>query len=311
MSILVTGGAGFVGSHLVDSLVKQGEDVILIDNLHTGRKVNVNDRALFYHMDLKDLDGLAKIFANNEIHAVFHLAARANVRESMQEPVGYAQVNVVSTLALMELARVAKVDRFVFTSTGGAIYGEAQRPDGSVHSFSEEDLPLPLDNYAVNKLAIENHLHVYHQAFGFPYVVLRLANVYGPRQNPAGEAGVISIFAEAMLQRQEVQVTGDGKQTRDYCYISDIVDACLSALKYGSTGVYNIGTGKATSVSKIFERLASLTNYHRAPVHVERPSGEVEASRLDSSKVLQDWGWSARMELEQGLTHVVQSLQDR
>lgn len=310
MSILVTGGAGFVGSHLVDSLVKQGEDVILIDNLHTGRKINVNERALFYHMDLKDLDGLAKIFANNEIQAVFHLAALANVRESMKEPVDYAQVNVVSTLALMELARVAKVERFVFTSTGGAIYGEAQRPDGSVHSFSEEDAPRPLDNYAVNKLAIENHLHVYQQAFEFPCVVLRLANVYGPRQNPAGEAGVISIFAEAMLQRKEVQVTGDGNQTRDYCYISDIVDACLSALKYGSSGVYNIGTGKATSVSKIFERLASLTNYHRAPVLVEKPLGEVEASRLDSSKVLQEWGWSARMDLEQGLAHVVQSMRD-
>ncbi len=310
MSILVTGGAGFVGSHLVDALIKQGEDVILIDNLHTGRKVNVNDRALFYHMDLNDLGDLSKIFTNNEIRAVFHLGGRVNVRESMREPVDYARVNVVSSLALMELARVSKVERFVFTSTGGAIYGEGQQTDGSVHVFSENDSPRPLDNYAVNKLAIENHLHVYQQAFDFPSVVLRLANVYGPRQNPAGEAGVISIFTDAMLHRQEVHINGDGKQARDFCYISDVVEACLSALKYGSSGVYNIGTGKATTVSHIFERLAALTNYHRAPVHVERPPGEVNMFNLDSSKALQDWGWSARMELEQGLTQVVQSAKE-
>ena len=309
MSILVTGGAGFVGSHLVDALVKQGEDVILIDNLHTGRQVNVNDKALFYHMDLKDLNGLAKIFANNEIRAVFHLAGRVNVRESLREPVDYAQVNVVSSLALMELARVSKVECFAFASTGGAIYGEGQQADGSVHAFCEKDQPRPLDNYAVNKLAIENHLHVYRQAFGFPCVVLRLANVYGPRQNPAGEAGVISIFVDAMLRRQEVHINGHGRQARDFCYISDVVEACLSAFKYGSSGVYNIGTGQATSVSQIFERLAVLTNYHRAPVYVDRPPGEVEVSSLDSSKALQDWGWSARMELEQGLMQVVQSVQ--
>ena len=310
MSILVTGGAGFVGSHLVDALIKQGEDVILIDNLHTGRKANVNNRALFYHMDLKDLDGLAKIFANNEIHAVFHLAGRVNVRESLREPVDYAQVNVVSSLALMELARVSKVERFVFTSTGGAIYGEGQQADGSVHSFCEKDQPRPLDNYAVNKLAIENHLHVYQQAFDFPCVILRLANVYGPRQSPAGEAGVISIFTDAMLRRQEIHINGDGMQARDFCYISDVVEACLAALQYGSSGVYNIGTGQAVSVSQIFERLAALTNYHRAPVHMDRPLGEVEVSSLDSSKALQDWGWSARMELEQGLMRVVQSVRD-
>ncbi len=309
MSVLVTGGAGFVGSHLVDALVKQGEDVVLIDNLSTGQKAHVNGKALFYHMDLKDLDGLAKIFANNQIQAVFHLAARANVRESLREPVDYAQVNVVSSLALMELARVSKVEQFVFASTGGAIYGEGQRADGSVHSFCEGDLPQPLDHYAVNKLAIEHHLHVSGQAFDFPYVVLRLANVYGPRQNPTGDAGVISVFADAMLQRREVHINGDGRQARDFCYISDIVEACLSALKYGNSGVYNIGTGQATSVSQIFERLAALTNYPRAPIHVDRPPGEVEVSSLDSSKALQDWGWSARMELEQGLMQVVQSVQ--
>ncbi len=310
VSILVTGGAGFIGSHLVDALIKQGEDVILIDNLHTGQKANVNDRALFYHMDLKDLDGLAKIFTHNEIHAVFHLAGRVNVRESLREPVDYAQVNVVSSLALMELARVSKVKRFVFTSTGGAIYGEGQQADGSIHSFCEQDQPQPLDHYAVNKLAIEHHLHVYRQAFNFPGVVLRLANVYGPRQNPAGEAGVVSIFTDAMLRRQEVHISGDGRQVRDFCYISDVVEACLSALKYGHSGVYNIGTGQATSVGHIFERLAALTNYHRAPVHVDRPPGEVEMSSLDSSKALQDWGWSARMDLEQGLMQVVQFMQD-
>lgn len=309
MSILVTGGAGFVGSHLVDALVRHGEDVILIDNLHTGRKDNVNDRALFYHMDLKDLEGLAKIFSKNEIRAVFHFGGRVNVRESLRESVDYARVNVVASLALIELSRLAQVDKFVFASTGGAIYGEGQRDDGSVHAFTEQDPAHPVDHYAVNKLAIEHHLHVCQQAFDFPSVALRLSNVYGPRQNPAGEAGVISIFADAMLRRQEVRIHGDGSQARDFCYVSDVVDACLTALNSECTGVYNIGTGKATSVNRIFERLAVLTSYHRAPVHSDRPPGEVEGSSLNSGKALRDWGWSARMELEQGLSQVVKSSQ--
>ena len=307
MQVLVTGGAGFIGSHLADGLIKQGHDVILIDNLQTGSKANVNPRALFYRMDITDRAGLTQVFARNEIQAVFHLASRISVRESMVEPVDYADVNVTASLALIELAKAAQVESFVFTSTGGAIYGEGQQADNSARAFTEEDPARPRSHYAVNKLAVENHLQIYAETYGFPSLALRFANVYGPRQNPQGYAGVISIFAQAMTRGEEVEIYGDGSQARDFCYVSDIVEACLTALKLRSTGVYNIGSGQPTSITQIFRTMAALAKYHRSPKHVERPQGEVNMSCLNSAKAQRDWGWTLRVDLEQGLTNVLQS----
>ena len=249
MQVLVTGGAGFIGSHLVDSLVDAGHDVLLIDNLHTGRQANVNTKAMFYRMDLTDHAALGQVFTRNEIQAVFHLGARVNVRESMQDPVGYAAVNVSGSLALMELSRAAGVEQFVFISSGGAVYGEGKQADGSHKAFSETDPINPKDNYAANKLAIEQHLALYREAYDFPSAVLRFANIYGPRQNPEAEAGVVAIFIEAMLKNREVRIHGDGTQARDFLYVSDAVDSCLSALKHRARGVFNVGSGQPTTVN--------------------------------------------------------------
>lgn len=308
MNILVTGGAGFIGSHLVDALIRQDHDVILVDNLHTGRQANVNDRALFYHMDLTDHEGLAQIFERNQIEVVFHLAALCNVRESMMHPAAYADVNVTATLALMELARLGDVEQFVFASSGGAVYGEGLRQDGSHEPFREQDAVCPLDNYAANKLAIEYHLQLYRAAYDFPCVTLRLANVYGPRQHPLGDAGVAALFSHAMLHNREVRIHGEGTQARDFCYVSDVVDAFLAALKYRSLGVYNVGSGQPTTVLQIFRQLAAIIGYPLAPVHTERPVGEVTMNYLDTAKALKDWGWSARVELGQGLVQTVTAM---
>ena len=309
MQVLVTGGAGFIGSHLVDALVDLGHDVLLVDNLHTGLQANVNPKAMFYRMDLEDHEGLGQVFTRNEIEAVFHLGARVNVRESMQDPVGYAAVNVSASLALMELARAASVDQFVFVSSGGAVYGEGQQADGSHRAFTESDPIKPKDNYAANKLAIEYHLALYQEAYDFPSAILRFANVYGPRQNPKGEAGVVAIFTEAMLKNQEVHIHGDGTQARDFFYVSDAVDSCLSALKHGARGVFNVGSGQPTTVNDIFQKLASLTHYHRAPIHIDRPVGEVDLAYLNTSLARSSWGWSSRVDLQQGLTNVVKHVQ--
>ena len=309
MQVLVTGGAGFIGSHLVDSLVDAGHDVLLIDNLHTGRQANVNTKAMFYRMDLTDHAALGQVFTRNEIQAVFHLGARVNVRESMQDPVGYAAVNVSASLALMELSRAAGVEQFVFISSGGAVYGEGKQADGSHKAFSETDPINPKDNYAANKLAIEQHLALYREAYDFPSAVLRFANIYGPRQNPEAEAGVVAIFIEAMLKNREVRIHGDGTQARDFLYVSDAVDSCLSALKHRARGVFNVGSGQPTTVNEIFQKLASLTHYHRAPVNVERPVGEVDLAYLNTSLARSSWGWSNRVDLQQGLTNVVKHVQ--
>ncbi len=311
MKILVTGGAGFIGSHLVDALVKSDHDVILLDNLHTGVQAHVNQKAMFYRVDMTDHTGLAQIFERNEIQAVCHLAARANVRESMQDPLGYAEVNVTATLNLMELARQTGVEQFIFASTGGAVYGEGLRTDGVHRAFVENDTVKPLDNYAVNKLAIEYHLHAYAQAYQLRCVSLRLANAYGPRQNPRGEAGVVAIFAGAMLQNQEIRITGDGEQARDFCYVSDMVEAFLSALRHKAAGVYNIGSGQPVTINQIFSKLASLTHYNRKPVYVQKPVGEVDMTYLDATRARTHWGWSDRVDLQQGLLNVVKSLREK
>lgn len=309
MQILVTGGAGFIGSHLVDALVDTGHDVLLIDNLHTGSQANVNTKAMFYRMDLTDHAAMGQVFTRNEIQAVFHLGARVNVRESMQDPVGYAAVNVSASLALMELSRAAGVEQFVFISSGGAVYGEGLQADGSHKAFTEEDPINPKDNYAANKLAIEQHLTLYREAYDFPSAILRFANIYGPRQNPKGEAGVVAIFTEDMLKNQEIRIHGDGTQARDFLYVSDAVDSCLSALKHRARGVFNVGSGQPTTINEIFQKLASLTHYHRAPVNIERPVGEVDLAYLNTSLARSSWGWSNRVDLQQGLTNVVKHVQ--
>lgn len=306
MNVLVTGGAGFIGSHVADALLAAGHRVIIVDNLHTGDRANVPPQATFYVADITDAAVMATLFADERIEAVSHQAALANVRESMTDPIHYAQVNVIGSLILLELARQHNCRKFVFASTGGAVYGEGYSPDGSRLPFTERSWPQPRDNYGANKLSFEYHLDLYHAAYGLPYVALRYPNVYGPRQNSKGEAGVIAIFTAAMLAGAPTRITGDGKQTRDFTYVTDIARANVLALTSDHTGTYNVGTGVPADINQVHRLLAQATGYTQAPSYSPRPVGEVYATYLDSSKARADLGWEAQVDLAEGLRRTVE-----
>ncbi len=305
MKVLVTGAAGFIGSHVADGLLAAGHEVVILDNLHTGKKANLPAGATFHQADLRDQSRLAEIFAAERPDAISHQAALANVRDSMSDPATYAQVNVVGTLHLLELARTHGVKKIVFASTGGATYGEGYSEDGSKLPFTEESKTQPKDNYGANKLSCEYHLDLYRQNYGLAYVALRYPNVYGPRQDSKGEAGVIAIFAGAMLRNLPTKITGDGKQIRDFCYVGDIARANRLALESDASGIFNVGTGVPTDINRVHAVLSVATGYTQAPVYTPRPAGEVLATYLDSTKARNVLGWQAEVTLEEGMAHTV------
>ncbi len=309
MKILVTGGAGFIGSHVAEGLLAAGHQVVIVDNLHTGHKENVPEGATFYEVDICDRNALAQVFEKEQIEAISHQAARANVRESMSDPVAYATVNILGTLNLLELARQHNCHKIVFASTGGAVYGEGYSEDApGGHPklpFTEKSWPQPKDNYGANKLSMEYHLDLYNANYGLKYVALRYPNVYGPRQDSKGEAGVVAIFAGAMLENKPTKISGDGKQTRDFCFVKDIARANRLALESDAVGIFNVGTGVPTDINTVHEILTEVTGYQQKPEHVARPLGEVLATYLDSSKAKVGLGWEAEVDLYEGLRQVV------
>lgn len=306
MNILVTGGAGFIGSHVAETLINAGHHVVIVDNLHTGNRANVPEGATFYEADIQDLASLDTIFATEKIEAISHQAALANVRESMTDPFEYARVNLIGSLVLLELARKYKCRKIVFASTGGAVYGEGASPDDSLLPFTEASKAQPKDNYGTNKLSVEYHLDLYHQNYELPYVALRYPNVYGPRQNSKGEAGVIAIFTDAMLANQPTRITGDGEQIRDFAYVGDIARANLLALTTDVLGIFNVGTGVPSTINMVHDYLTEITHYDQKATYSPRPVGEVLATYLDSSKAKQDLGWEAEVSLEEGLRRTVE-----
>ncbi len=305
MNVLLTGGAGFIGSHVGDELSAASHRVIVVDNLHAGHRVNVTSETRFYETDITDREAMAEIFRQEQIEAVCHLAALANVRESMTEPYEYTRVNVIGSLILLELARQHQCQKFVFASTGGAVYGEGQSADGSKLPFNEKSWPQPKDNYGANKLSVEYHLDLYYQNYGLNYVALRFPNVYGPRQDSKGEAGVVAILTGAMLAGEPTRITGDGKQQRDFTYVGDIARANRLALEGDATGIFNVGTGVPTDIKTIHYLLTEFTGYKLQPDYVPRPLGEVMATYLDSSKAAKQLGWTPQTSLEDGLRKTV------
>jgi UDP-glucose 4-epimerase len=306
MNVLVTGGAGFIGSHVAETLLKAGHRVVIVDNLHTGSRANIPAGAIFYEADIVDQARLDAIFANERIEAISHQAALANVRESMTDPLEYARVNLLGSLTLLELARKYQCRKIVFASTGGAVYGEGSSPDNSLLPFTEESKAQPKDNYGTNKLSVEYHLDLYHQNYQLPYVALRYPNVYGPRQNSKGEAGVIAIFTDAMLAGEPTRITGDGGQIRDFTYVEDIARANLLALASDKVGIYNVGTGVPSSINTVHDYLTEITHYGQQPSYIPRPLGEVLETYLDSSKAARDLNWEAQVSLEEGLRRTVE-----
>jgi UDP-glucose 4-epimerase len=311
MNVLVTGGAGFIGSHVAETLQNAGHRVVVVDNLHTGSRDNLPAGVTFYEADIVDKERLDTIFAQEKIEAISHQAALANVRESMSDPLEYARVNVLGSLVLLELARKYNCKKIVFASTGGAVYGEGDSPDNSLLPFTEESKAQPKDNYGANKLSVEYHLDLYQKNYDLPFVALRYPNVYGPRQNSKGEAGVIAIFTDAMLAGQPTRITGDGEQVRDFAYVGDIARANLLALNSDKVGIYNVGTGVPTSINTIHEYLTEITQYDQEASYIPRPVGEVLKTYLDSSKAKRDLGWEAEVPLEEGLRRTVEWFRSR
>ena len=293
MRAVVTGGAGFIGSHLVDALVARGDAVTVIDDLSTGRREFVNGAAQLRHQDIREPYSV-------EADVVFHLAAQADVGTSMERPSFDAEVNVVGTVNTLEATRAAGAE-LVFSSTGGAIYGDVER------AATESDPRQPLSAYGIAKLAAEAYIEGWNRIHGSDHSVLRFANVYGPRQSAALEGGVVSIFMERLQRGEETLVFGDGEQIRDYVYVGDVVQAALASV--GRGGVYNVGTGVETSVNELHRLCAAVAGSEQQPRHVQPRAGDARRSVLDPSRAQRDLGWRAETALDEGLRLTWDSIQ--
>jgi UDP-glucose 4-epimerase len=296
MNILVTGGAGFIGSHMAERHRKDGHRVVVVDNLSTGRREKVPDGARFVQADVAEAD-LDAVMREEKIDAVSHHAAQIDVRHSVSDPIDDARSNVLGSLKLFEACRRAGVRRVLFASTGGALYGEPEggRPAPETHPTD------PVSPYGCAKLSIEKYLHYYRVIHGFEVAVLRYANVYGPGQNGMGEAGVVAIFAEAILGGRTPRIRGDGDQTRDYVYVADVVETAARALAAGGSGTWNVGTGVETNVNRLFELLARALDFRGAAEHVAPVPGEQRRSVLDGSAARNDFGLPEWTPLEKGI----------
>jgi UDP-glucose 4-epimerase len=296
MNILVTGGAGFIGSHMAKRHLEDGHRVVVVDDLSAGRREKVPETARFIQVDIAEVD-LEPLLREEKIEFVSHHAAQIDLRHSVSDPLFDARANILGSLKLLEACRRAGVRRVLFSSTGGALYGE---PEGG--RPAREDHPTnPVSPYGCAKLSIEKYLHYYSVIHGFQTQVFRYANVYGPGQNGTGEAGVVAIFAEAILHGRTPKIRGDGEQTRDYIYVGDLVEAAARAAASGKSGTWNLGTGVETSVNRLFELIAGELEYRERPEHVALPPGEQRRSVLDGSAASRDFGLPAYTALEEGL----------
>jgi UDP-glucose 4-epimerase len=287
---LVTGGAGFIGSHVAEGLLARGDEVTILDDLSSGKRENVPDGARLIEGDIRDP---AAVFADARPEAVFHLAAQADVRVSVARPDHDADVNIVGTVRVLEAAREHGA-QVIFSSTGGAIYGECEEP-------AREDKPRePLAPYGASKLAGEEYLATYNRLYGTRHVSLRYGNVYGPRQDPHGEAGVVAIFFNRLAGSEVPRIFGDGTQTRDYVYVGDVVRATLAAQNVGG-GVYNVGTGRETSVNELLELCLRAAGHEVDPEFAPPRAGELQRSVLDPSRAVDELGWRPERSLEDGL----------
>jgi UDP-glucose 4-epimerase len=299
MKILVTGGAGFIGSHIVDAFLALKHEVVVIDNLITGRRENLNPQARFYEADIRSAQ-LAEIFAKEKFEGVCHQAAQMDVRKSVQDPRYDADVNIMGTLNLLERARECGVRKFIFASSGGAIYGEQEK-----FPADEEHRTWPVSPYGITKLACEKYIAFFGQNYNMNYVLLRYANVYGPRQSPHGEAGVVAIFTSRLLAGQQPVINGDGKQTRDYVYVHDVVKANVAALNFTQSDYFNIGTGIETDVNELFRRLNEAAGNQAVEAHGPAKAGEQLRSVLDAGKARRLLQWQPTMAVKEGLAETV------
>ena len=307
MKVLVTGGAGFIGSHVVDLYVDHGYKVVVVDDLSTGRILNLNPAAKLYEIDIRSAK-LAEIFEHERPDFVNHHAAQIDVRRSVEDPLFDAEVNILGSLNLIEFAREFQVQRFVYVSTGGAVYGEPEYlPCDERHSIK------PICQYGASKHTVEHYLYMYHVNYGLDYTVLRYPNVYGPRQDPHGEAGVIAIFIGQMLNGGSAMINGDGEQTRDFVFVKNIVNANLLACKAdsGFGQAINLGSGKETSVNRILMLINKYLNKQIKPVFDSERKGELRRSCSDNSKSEKILGYKEKHGFEEGLKATINWVKQR
>ncbi len=299
MKILVTGGAGFIGSHVADAYIEKGHEVVIIDNLSMGQMQNINPRARFIKLDIQDSE-IEELFKKEHFDVVNHHAAQMDVRLSVADPIYDANNNIIGVINLLKASIENGVKKFIFISSGGAIYGEQ-----NYFPANEEHPTRPLSPYGITKLTGEKYIYFFHHVYNLKFVILRYANVYGPRQNPKGEAGVIAIFTSRMLTGGQPVINGDGLQTRDYVFVGDVVDANLKALDFTSDDYFNIGTGIETNVNELFHQLNHLTSANVKEIHAPAQPGEQLRSVLNIEKAKKLLKWSPQIALTEGLAQTV------
>jgi UDP-glucose 4-epimerase len=302
MKILITGGAGFIASHIQDAYLKLGHEVAVLDNLVTGNKDNLSNNTRLYQLDIRD--NLEKLFSEFAPEVISHHAAQMDVRKSVSDPIYDCQVNGIGTLNLLEKAREHKIKKIIFASSGGAIYGE------QISYPADENHPTnPTSPYGITKLLGEKYLQFYQNTYGIQAVSLRYANVYGPRQNPHGEAGVVAIFVSKLLKGKSPTIFGDGLQTRDYVYVEDVVNANVLALQENVKGFYNVGTGIETNVIQLYQNIDTALGGDLPAIHGSAKAGEQRRSVISYNKILKELGWKPRFTLQQGLKKTVEYFQ--
>ena len=300
MKILVTGGAGFIASHITDAIINEGHSVTVVDNLSTGFEKNVNPKAKFVKADIVD-SSLLQLFEKEKFDVVNHHAAQMDVRKSVADPSFDANTNILGTINLLQCCIKTGVKKFMFASTGGAVYGEqSYYPADEIHPTA------PLSPYGISKLAVEKYLFFYKSQYDFKYTVLRYANIYGPRQNSKGEAGVVAIFSTKLLANEQPIINGTGKQTRDYVFVGDVVKANLITLKDDACDIYNVGTAKETDVNELFNKLNKLAGSNKEEKHGPAAPGEQMRSVITSEKLFKKFNWKPSTTLDNGLKETVE-----
>jgi UDP-glucose 4-epimerase len=295
MNILITGGAGFIGSHIVDAYLELGHRVVVLDNLSSGKKENIPPKAVFHEMDLLDPQ-VATLIKDENIEVINHHAAQISVTRSVSDPLEDAKINIMGSLQLLEAATSCGVKKLIFASTGGAIYGvQDSFPADENHACRPES------PYAISKFSVENYLNFYKNVHGLNTIVLRYSNVYGPRQDPHGEAGVVAIFCQKLIKNSQPIIFGDGEQTRDFVSVLDVAQANVVALNTPLAGVFNIGTGKETSVNELLRNIVDLAGNNTAPKYDAPRKGELQRSVIDPGKFRKNKDWSPKVTLKEGL----------
>jgi UDP-glucose 4-epimerase len=295
LNTLVTGGAGFIGSNLADALIDDGHNVTMVDDLSTGRMENVSQKAEFHQLEISS-PVIDKVFEKGKFDLVFHLAAQMDVRKSVKSPIFDAEINILGGINLLLASVKHGVKKFIFSSTGGAIYGEQD------YFPADEKHPAnPISPYGVSKLAFEKYLYYFLSEYKLPYIALRYANVYGPRQNEKGEAGVVAIFCSRLLEGEKAVVHGDGLQTRDFVFVDDVVKSNLLAMKYDQNGCFNVGTGLETDINTIFDKVKTATGSTQDRINGPGMPGEQRRSVISFELIKKEMGWSPSVSLDDGI----------